>query len=366
MRVAYFSGSNIPSETANSVHVMRMCEALANNGNDVTLYAMKGPKVDDAYKYYGVKSNFDILLWGKPWLKGRLYLYCLLTALRIKGSKPDVVLSRSLLGCYLLTLLKVEFIFENHNPRETLKGYQKRWFDKVVGALYMRKMIVISGALKSIILQETGTAGSRILVCHDAAKIPQVVESTISFKGDPGGVHVGYVGTIGKGRGIEIVLNCAKELREVGFHIIGGRKEDAASFLGDAAIPENVHFYGFVSPEQTEFYRSRCDALLAPYQRNLALRSNKNTSGYMSPLKIFEYMASCKPIIASDLPVLREVLNSDNAVLCSPDDHEDWIRAIRSLKSNPSKYSSIAAKAHQDFLNSYTWDRRAETILASA
>ena len=79
-------------------------------------------------------------------------------------------------------------------------------------------------------------------------------------------------------------------------------------------------------------------------------------------MKIFEYMAAAKPIIASDLPVLREVLNDSNAILVDPEDIDAWRDALAALR-DPKRREQLGRKAHDDFLRSYTWQARASRVL---
>ena len=86
-----------------------------------------------------------------------------------------------------------------------------------------------------------------------------------------------------------------------------------------------------------------------------------NISHYTSPLKLFEYMSHKKAIIASDLKVLKEVLNTKNSILINPNDINGWINAIRELK-DISKREKIANHAYIDF-RKYTWSFRIKNIL---
>ena len=85
----------------------------------------------------------------------------------------------------------------------------------------------------------------------------------------------------------------------------------------------------------------------------------------MSPLKMFEYMASGRPIIASDLPVLREVLEHErNAILVAPDDINGWVRSIQYLADDEKVRERLAHQASIDLKQSYTWEKRAQKVLA--
>jgi len=82
----------------------------------------------------------------------------------------------------------------------------------------------------------------------------------------------------------------------------------------------------------------------------------------MSPLKIFEYMSHKKPIVTSDLPVLREVLSESNSILAKAESTESWIKAIKNLENEEIR-EVIANKAYSDFIENYTWKKRAENII---
>ena len=82
MKILYMSKSIIPSRTANSIHVIKMCQAFADNGHEVVLLApdVKGQyerDVDDIYEYYGVRKNFEIKKLWHPDIKVGAFLYTL-------------------------------------------------------------------------------------------------------------------------------------------------------------------------------------------------------------------------------------------------------------------------------------------------
>jgi hypothetical protein len=75
-------------------------------------------------------------------------------------------------------------------------------------------------------------------------------------------------------------------------------------------------------------------------------------------------MAAGKIILASDLPVLTEVLNSENAVLCDPEDAAIWSRELGRIARGEPGYAERAARARQDVAR-YAWTERAARCLAA-
>jgi len=101
-----------------------------------------------------------------------------------------------------------------------------------------------------------------------------------------------------------------------------------------------------------------CDVLVYPAPAKQHPYFVRDTS----PLKLFEYMASGQPIVASDLPSVREILNNDNAILVRPDDSRTLAEGIETIVENTELAEKISNKSHQDVQN-YTWQRRVQTVI---
>lgn len=366
MRILYVSSSTVPSRSANSVHVMKMCQALAAHGHEVRLLTMKRPdheieiSADDAWSHYGVQRTFEIQPLPFPSLPGRPLVYSLACWKDARSWSPDLIYGRYFPAIALLGRLGMRIAYESHE-RIWDRSARAR---KMAKALFARpgfaRLVVISEALKRMYLEEALIPEELITVAHDAAD-PVDVEMNRS----PGGTfRAGYVGGVYPGRGIEMLVECARSLDHVEFHFVGAVKEDLSGLCGAESIPPNVICHGYRPPEQIPELRADFNVLLAPYQTKVAIWGGSgDTSSFMSPLKIFEYMASGKPIICSDLPVLREVLNQANSVLVPPAETEAWIAAISALRTSPSRAIQLARQAQEDFLAHYTWSERAARII---
>ena len=122
---------------------------------------------------------------------------------------------------------------------------------------------------------------------------------------------------------------------------------------------------GHIPHDQVGNYMMSMDILLMPYERKVGVGVKEiDTSKWMSPLKIFEYMASGRVIICSDIPVLREVLvNNHNCILCHPKKVFEWKKSILSVYENKDLFNKLSYNSRFDFLESYSWKSRAESIL---
>jgi glycosyltransferase involved in cell wall biosynthesis len=112
-------------------------------------------------------------------------------------------------------------------------------------------------------------------------------------------------------------------------------------------------------------YLAAFDVVLLPNQRKVTTSGGKGDIGrWTSPLKAFEYMAAGKAILASDIPVLREVLEDGvNALLCEPDDIGSWLNALQKIGSQPEYRKALGLNARDIFERQYTWQARAENIV---
>lgn len=110
------------------------------------------------------------------------------------------------------------------------------------------------------------------------------------------------------------------------------------------------------------------DVLLMPYQKSVSIGvAGQDTAQWMSPMKMFEYMAGGVPLVSSDLPVLREVLEEGrNALLVAPGDPQAWVAAVDRLAFDPGFAAYLGANAHADYQQHYTWVARARLLLEAA
>mgnify|MGYP001345594998 CR=1 FL=1 len=127
----------------------------------------------------------------------------------------------------------------------------------------------------------------------------------------------------------------------------------------------NLRYMGYISHTRAMQIMKTVDVLLMPYQKSVSIGAEgHDTAGWMSPMKMFEYMATGLPIISSDLPVLKEILkDGENSILVPPDDINCWVKALDKVLNNASLAEKIGACAHQEYKENYTWTKRAARLI---
>ena len=354
MKLIYISSSTLPSQTANSVHVMRMCESFSKVYDSVELIAKKGKGnfKNDLYEHYGTNKNFSIKLITSK--KNLLYsLKAVLVALRKK--ERVVLYTRNIYAAGILGILNKKVIYEAHTAHWTISKIH-RFFFNLFSKNKVNKLVVISSALKKLYQDNTSFSGE-IIVAHDGAVDYNIDDS--NYNKDK--LVVSYIGSLYKGRGVNVVLEAAKELPNYNFQIIGGPNEEK-EILEKQYDLKNISFIGYVNPNEIPKYLEESDIFVAPYQKNVSVSGNAlNTVDYMSPLKVFEYMASKRPIVISNLPVIYEVLDDTTALFAESDKVEEWVEALTRL-SDKELRRKLSTNAYDKFSNYYTWDKRARLI----
>ena len=355
-KIAYLANSPIPARAANCVHVMRMCSALATSGHNPVLIGQSSPELGEFSD--NIFDLFDVEPFGISLIQssGNFTMDGVLICREGLQAGATHFFGRSLSGCYAAALAGMPTALEQHLPIRPCDAPLARDLFRQPA---FRGLIVITQALKNLYKETFPELLSRIWVVPDAADPPR--HGTANFElAALGDFRVGYAGHLYPGKGAEIILQLAERLPHVGFHVLGGYEEDVAVCRSRARGLFNIVFYGFRPQREVSSFLRQLDVVVAPYLRHVNIYGGRNdVASWMSPLKLFEYMAHDVPIVSSDLPVLREVLkDQDNALLCDPDDIGAWVSAIERLRLDGQLRATLARRAGEDFARFYTWEKR--------
>jgi glycosyltransferase involved in cell wall biosynthesis len=365
VRLVYLHCGTIPSIYANGVQVMRMCDAFSEAGHEVVLYALPGSiDVDDVYDYYGVRHRFSLRRIGIPPIK---LVGAWMRALRVRGDIRrqggfDLAYGRDPWSLLAVANLG-PFVYETH-----LLWASRHWQwveRRLFRSPRFARVVMVSNALANDYRRSFPELDDRkVTVAPDGGDPPECTKPSINLPGRPNVVKVGYVGHLYPGRGIDVILDLAGRLPGLDFHLIGGTDNDRSHWESQCRYP-NVYFHGHQPPAAIGSFYDSFDLMLAPYQTKVACAGGiGDISRWVSPMKLFEYMAHGKAIIASNLPVLHEVLvDRVNCILCPPGDRTAWENAIIELASDQNLRQSLEEEAKHQLLTQYTWRHRVDRVL---
>ena len=171
-----------------------------------------------------------------------------------------------------------------------------------------------------------------------------------------------YTGSFTKGKGIELILKIAKITNKINFHLYG---DISSSEFTDLHFKKykNVYYKGFAEYKNIPKILNKYYLYLMPYSKKVFVRSNNLEVGsYMSPLKLFEYMASKGVVMATKMNVYKHVLNKNNSILLNNNSSKKWKNKIEKFFANKSNYNYLSKKSSIEAKN-YSWDLRVKRIL---
>ncbi|HKQ81304.1 MAG TPA: glycosyltransferase family 4 protein [Steroidobacteraceae bacterium] len=355
-RIRYVSASRVPSQDANAVHVLHMCDAFAQRGLDVTLYAERGA-AGSIREHYGLQTDFRICFQTRRrhrlWLLWRCLRRRECDAATVWFGRRPLSLSRLAVAGYPVAL-------ELHHPPRTAK--QSVALERLVGAPRFIGLVVISEQLRQALLSRLPQlAPERVFVAHDGVPAKHLREPRIN---DRQRVRAVYCGSFHFGKGVETIVEAAARVPDIAVELIGGTVAQIDALRVGA--PANVRFIGHLPYDAAQRRLLEYDIALAPYGavvRGTKTPGHESLAAWMSPLKIFEYMAAGLPMVTSDLPVLREILQPGvEAVMTEPGDPNALAAAMRALAADPALRLRIAMAA-QARLQGFTWEHRARAVV---
>ena len=374
LKIALIAPTYLPARRANTIQVMKMAQAIRAVGHEVRML-VPGPHPGDAgdweslAQHYGLRYHFEVC-WIPVQPALRSYDFSFLAVREASRWGSDVLYTRLPQAAAWASWMGKPVIFEIHDlPGGILGPWLLRLFLHGSGA---RRLVVITQSLKEALdgafasipphpftlIAPDGVDLARYKGLPDPAEARRLLPPLA-----PERFTLGYTGHLYPGRGVDLILDLATHFPQMDFLLVGGEPSAVEQLRHQTCNRklDNVILTGFVPNAELPRFQAACDVLLMPYQAQVTGSSGGNIAPFLSPMKVFEYMASGRVILSSDLPVLREVLHPGNAILLPPADQAAWVKAVEAVHQDPALRDRLAAQARQDVQN-YTWAARAAQI----
>lgn len=361
------------SKGAYALHAARMCEAM--DGLGIEFEAVFPGRFDTAkiFEFYGVKP-FNLTSLPFTRYAGRQFLHGAAGAFyAIKNrSRFDMVLTLNITCAAILAKAGggLPVVYDAHHP--PVNAVARALFRSFQRSKNLAAVSFNSGGLRRIYLRG-GLDGEKTVVAHNGVEIGDYGDfgnrSARKIPGIPAGMPVVcYCGNTYEGRGIEDLVEIADGMRDVFFLVVGGRDRDNAPHKTAAEKKglKNFEMRGFVPHSDVPPYLLAADVLVMPYTGGATIRGGTVATEFTSPMKLFEYMAAGKPVVASAIPTVHEILeDGKDCVLAPPGDRREFARAIRRCVDDVD-FARRIGNAAREKAERFTWKHRAEKILSFA
>lgn len=378
--IHYLTNERFPAFTACSMQQMRMCEAFAARGARIRLvrplfFDTRKNSTDDLFDFYAVAQRFPVvtmpslLAWSKrptaakpsrwrvPAVGGlgqvigsAVYL------LQQKSDLPFCLYTRNLHAAWAGLQIKKHtrrrfaIFFEAHNRVHR----PERWFGPVLRSC--DGVITITKALADYLGDRYGLESDRLCVAPDAVTPRQVIPVEMARRHlalpETRAHWVVYTGSLLPGKGVDVLVQAAADLPVSTVVIAGGNPAEIVELEKRVAGAADVRFLGWVSTGDIWNIQCAADVLVLP-------NTDHPNNAFTSPLKLYEYLQSGRPVVLSDLPVFREAMpEMANLAWAQAGDPQDLARTIRALaepdeNEQRSNYMVLPP----------TWNDRADQIL---
>lgn len=371
LRALYVGSHPLFTEGASAVHMMKMCQAMANLGIKVECVLPGRVNKERLFSYYGIETPFRVTSIALSGGLARRPLHGFLSALyaRVKRNDFDFVLTRDLIfGWFATRVFGIPTVYDAHHP-------PVNWGAERIISSFSRSKNLLGMSFNSRGLHDIyfclGITGQNPIVApngfereafegeHDISSLRERLGLPLERK------IVCYCGNTYRGRGLEILVRAAARMPEVEFLVVGGRERDNALWREMARQEGTTNFRmeGFVAQREVSSYILASDILVMPYSSGVTIRDGTEAGKFTSPLKLFEYMAAAKPIVATGIPSVLEILRpGENSVVTPPDDEGRFVQALGCVLADSELRARISEGARLEAAE-YTWEKRVEKII---
>lgn len=368
-KLIYISPLRYPSEKAGSAFSMKSCEAFADLGYDVELWAprRKNHIKGDPFSYHNVKRNFRLVQLPAFDISGLSSHFFLILSLTFAVSlffyatcrrlSLAIFYSHEEFGLFLLTLRFSRTVYEIHDFPGKNPLYRM-----LLSRVW--KIVVTNNWKKNELVRRFRISEQKTLAIPNAVDVeqftsaPERAEARAKLALPENENSVVYTGHLYSWKGVDTLLEAVKKMlpEQVRLYMVGGTEKDVREYREQYKALHNVVFTGMRPHEEIPLWLRAADILVLP---NTA---KENISKYYtSPMKLFEYMASGTPILASDLPSIREIVGDAEAVFFEPDNPASLAEKIGFMLLHADEMEKRRARTSESVLR-YTWPKRAKAI----
>lgn len=373
-----------PNKKAHSIQIINTCWALAQSGVEVILIVSKLNRKNarECLDFYGLTNHPNLHIKGKVAKIGRkkFNFFMLREAWKYRADKNTVLFFRDkkLARMFIAfkPFLRIPCVIEDDAPASGSRSlwgkftFGEKQFNTTEKITYMIRILRSKNLEKFIYKNADGiicqSKGIEKVIHEDFplpvfTKVVPCATKLMDREFENKAKKILYLGHLYPQKGVDVLIEALKYLPNRKLYIVGGNKKTNISrlkkLISRLGVSEQVVFAGCVPHSDIEKYFEGAGVAVIPIKNTLGQRL------FTSPMKLFEYMSARIPIVASDFPSMREILeNGNTAVLVKPEDPKALAEAIEKLLTDREFAGRIAGKAYEK-VKDFTWEKRAKNII---
>jgi glycosyltransferase involved in cell wall biosynthesis len=365
-----------------STHTSGVINGFAANGLDVDVFAAERPEWTESSRFTQARLErvYHLVFWLTLLEFGNT------VARAAESRRPDFIYQRYAMGTYagieLAERMNVPLVLEYNGSELWIQqnwgsGRAVQFYELALAVenLNLRAaslIVVVSDVLKDQLVNEQGIPAERVLVNPNGVDVDRVAEfrahDPAYWRRETGLMEaptVGFVGSFGLWHGVTVLPAMVEELatREPAARWViigdGPLHEQVERELAERGMSDRVELTGIVSHDRALALLAASDVCVSPHIPN-----PDGSRFFGSPTKLFEYMGLAKPIVASDLEQLGEVIDDGRTgVLVPPGDAAAASEAVAKLLSDPKERKRLGEAAFESARTDYSWEAHTRRIL---
>lgn len=364
MKVYFVVNARMPNEKAHGIHIAKMCEAFVISGIDLTL-VVPSRGLGDIQQAYGLTQTIRTkrlpivnmqflgsLGYGITALQFIIGTFLYLWAKILSGERFVIyTVDMDQFSFVPLAVLPRPVFSEMHSIKKS--GFLAKYFFKRADIIATNQLIadglITTFSLRSEQLLVEPNGVDEIILQN---KISQE-EARVKLGIPPSDPFALYVGRFYSWKGLEILAD-AVQYSSLPLYVVGGTKEEYERVTKKSG--EGLHFVGARPVGEISLWLAAADVLLV-----LGTAQNEDSYRYTSPMKIFEYFASSRPVVSSRTPAVVSIVKEGSVFWYDPDNAHSLAEAIREAHTSSEIENRVTAGYM--LAGEHTWRRRAERIM---
>ena len=370
MKIYFIANARIPTDKAHGIHIAKMCEAFAEAGAAVTLVVPRRSAPGSLRGYYGLRTDVPVVYLpalGGLYRRGRIgfflssaffmlgyFLY--LGAKQLRGETfVTYSVDMDTFSFFPLAMLGTPAYVEMHTPKPSTlltRFFFRRAHIIVTNPLIAEELAQTFGISRDRLLVEPNGVDRMLL---DAPLSKQEARRKLGLPEDA--PFALYAGRLYGWKELGILAKAARD-SVLPIRLLGGTREEYERVTGEGG--GQLLFEGACPPNDVPLWLAAADVLLI-----LGSAKNESSYRYTTPMKVYEYFAARRPVVASATPALRSFIPEDAVAWYEPDDARSLCDAIQTAHTGGAETRQKIERGAAEAL-AHTWSVRAERILSFA